>query len=373
MAAAKSSSKATSQINFITGSDEANVKKAATELAAQLAPSDDPLGIETIDGADANADQAAECVARTIEAILTVPFFGSAKLVWLKSASFFADTVTGRSDTVTGALERLADLLEKGIPADITLLISAPEADKRRTPYKRLSKIAATQIHDKPSFGFGATEADLVDWVEQQLAPHPLKLTHGAIATLAARVGTETRQLQSEIEKLTLAFPAGHEITEDDVRSLVPATRAGGIFDLGNAISRRDLSLSLATLEQLFHQGERAVGILLVAIIPTVRNLLVVKDLMERHRLQPPAQPHFFAGTLKKLSDAATAHLPRKKDGTLSTYPLGIAAVNARRFSLPELEEAYLACAAANRTLVSSQLAESVVLTRLVVQITSQP
>ncbi len=372
MPAAKKKPSADTRVHFVTGSDESAVKTAATELAAQLAPSDDPLATETIDGADANAERSAECVGRTIEALLTVAFFGGAKLVWLKNASFLADSVTGRSDTVATALDRLVATVESGLPPDVTFLISAPEADKRRTAYKSLTKLATTTIHDKVSLGWGTTEADVVDWVQQRVAARHLNVTPDAAALLAARVGTETRQIENELEKLSLAFPPDHEITEDDVRTLVPTTRSGSIFDLGNSISKRDLPLSLTTLTQLFTQGEKAVGILLAAIIPTVRNLLLVKDLMDRHRIPVPGQPQYFAGSLKKLPDSATAHLPRKKDGTLSTYPLGIAAANSRRFEVLELQDAYLACAEANRTLVTTQLAESVVLDRLIVKICSR-
>ncbi len=366
MAAPKSTA---SPIYFVTGSDEAAVKKLAAELAAQLAPSDDPFAVETIDGAVATVDEACQRIGSAIEALLTVSFFGGGKLVWLKNASFLADSVTGRSESVGEAVERLLGVLEKGLDPGVCFILSAPEADKRRTAFKTLKKLGTVHVEDKPDFGWGATEADVVDWVAKQAAASGLRIAPEGIEVLAARVGVETRQLDSELQKLGIAFGGAGEVSVEDVRSLVPATRAGGIFDLSNAIARRDLALCLATLQQLLRQGERAVGILLAAIVPTVRNLLLVKDLMERHRIAPPAQPQFFAGALKRLSDEATAHLPRKKDGTISAYPLGIAAVNARRFSLPELADAFRACAAANRDLVTSQLAEDVVLSRLIVQI----
>ena len=121
-------------------------------------------------------------------------------------------------------------------------------------------------------------------------------------------------------------------ISSGDVRLLVPQTREGGIFDLSEAILKRDLRLALETLQQLIHQGEHGIGILLAAVVPTVRNLLLAKDLILSHNLPPPSQPQFFAGTLKRLSPVETSHLPRKKDGTLSAYLLGIAA--AQRFPL---------------------------------------
>lgn len=363
-------------LHFVTGSDESAVKKAATELAMKLAPSDDPFAIETIDGAVATVDEAVTRVHQTIEALLTVSFFAGAKLVWLKSASFFSDTVTGRSDNVSTAIDKLLDILEKGLPEGVIFLLSAIDPDKRRSPYKTLGKLATVHLHDKPDFGFGATEADVVDWVAQRAAKAGLRLTDEAATVLAARVGAETRQLDNELEKLALAFPetAAGSATQamlevEQVRDLVPSTRAGGIFDLSNAVAKRDLRLCLSTLEQLFRQGEKSVGILLAAVMPTVRNLLVVKDLMVAHKIQPPSQPQFFKSALDRLPAGATAHLPRKKDGTLNAYPLGIAAVNATRYSLPELQTAFLACARANRELVTTQLAEDIVMSRLLVEI----
>lgn len=374
--AKKKSPAADTGIHFVTGSDEAAVKKAATELAAQLAPSDDPFAIETIDGAVPTVDEAVARIHLTIEALLTVPFFGGAKLVWLKSATFLADSVTGRSESVLGAMDKLLAILTEGLPSGVRFLVSAIDPDKRRTAYKTLGKVAAVHLHDKPDFGWNSTEADVVNWVADRAAEAGLRLEPDAAAVLAARIGAETRQLANELEKLALAFPeaagsstAPTALTADQVRELVPATRAGGIFDISNALAKRDLALCLRTLSQLLRQGESGVGILLAAIMPTVRNLLVVKDLLVTHRLSPPAQPQFFSGTLAKLPAAVTAHLPRKKDGTLNAYPLGIAAANCARYQLPELQRAFAACARANRDLVTTQLGEEFVLSRLLVQI----
>ena len=154
-----------------------------------------------------------------------------------------------------------------------------------------------------------------------------------------------------------------------DVRLLVPLSRAGIVFELGNALAERNLHRTLALLDQLLFQGESAIGILLVAIIPTVRNLLVVKDLMARHRLTRPAQPFFFGKTLERLPAEATAHLPRKKDGTVNAFSLGIAASHVQRYTLRELRLALDACLAANIQLVTSSLEPKIALAQLLVKI----
>ena len=194
-------------------------------------------------------------------------------------------------------------------------------------------------------------------------------MDHEAARILTARVGTNTGQIDSELAKLVTAAGEGTIITEQLVRDLVPVTRAGGIFDLSDAINKRNVPLCIETLAQLRRQGENAVPILLAAIVPTVRNLLVAKDLMERHRIRPPSQPQFFASELKKLRAEETAHLPRKKDGGLNTYGIGLAAANAARFERDHLVSAFLACRDTYLKLLSGHGSDDTLLAQLIVRV----
>ena len=362
-------------LHFVTGSDEAEVRMAAKDLAAKLAPPDaGEFGMETVELPADTVDCAVEMINQTIGAIRTLPFFGG-KLVWMKGVTFLKDSVQGRSETVQEALEKFLGVLREGLPDGITLLISAPEPDKRRGFYKSLCEAADTVIKDKIEIGgFGGhSEDDLIDWVADRCRERGVKIDRRAAEVLAGRIGANSGQLQGEIQKLATAAGEGATVTEQLVRDLVPVTRAGGIFDLSDAINRRNLPLCLDTLSQLLRQGENAVGILLAAIVPTVRNLLVAKDLMQRYKLKPPAQPQFFASELRKLRAEDTAHLPRKKDGTINTYGIGLAASNAARFGLEHLEKAFLACRDANRKLLSGHGSEQTILTELIVRIVAKP
>src|SRR5438874_8368411 len=107
----------TANIRAIIGSDEARVKREATELAKQLAPAEaGEFGLETIDGAADNVDGAAAAIRSTIAALQTLPFFGGGKLVWLKSANFLSDDVKGKSISVLEPLEDLGALINSGLP-----------------------------------------------------------------------------------------------------------------------------------------------------------------------------------------------------------------------------------------------------------------
>src|SRR5438552_6540487 len=145
---------ATASIYAVVGSDEAEVKRAAAELATKLTrPEAGDFGLEVIDGAADNAEQAAARIRSGIEALQTLPFLGGAKLVWLKNVNFLGDDPKARSAAVQAALEELSAQIDSGFGPGITLLMSATEVDKRRSFYKTLIKRAELQVFDRLDSG----------------------------------------------------------------------------------------------------------------------------------------------------------------------------------------------------------------------------
>ena len=359
----------TAQIHAVVGSDESEVKRVAAELAAKLTPADaGDFGLEVIDGSGDNAEQSATRVRSAIEALQTLPFFGG-KLVWLKNANCLGDTVIGRAAAVQTALEELGEVLEAGLAPDITFLISSSEVDKRRSFYKALGNRAELQVIDKLDGTRSGWEEEATEIVRRRAKDRDLRFQEEALDLFVLLTGGDTRQIENELEKIDLYVGAERTVTADEVRTLVPLSRAGVIFELGNALAACDLDRALALVRSLLDQGESAIGILLVAILPTVRNLLLAKDLMERHRLSRPSAPFSFVSAVNRLPASATEHLPRKKDGSLNAYALGIAAMSAHAFQTPQLIAGLEACLEGNLQLVSSQRDHELVLTEIVVKL----
>src|SRR5436309_15384037 len=314
---------ADANIYAIVGSDEAEVKRVAAELASNLTPSGaGDFGLETIDGAADNAEQAAARVRSTIEALQTLPFFGNQKVVWLKNVNFLGDDPKARSTAVQSALEELSELLGRGFGSEITFLISATEVDKRRGFYKALVKRAELQVFDRIDSGRAGWEEEATEIVRRRAKKRKLQFDDDALDLFVLLTGGDTRQIDNELEKIDLYQGRERAVNTGDVRELVPLSRAGVIFELGNALAACDLQRALMLVKRLLDQGETAIGILLVAILPTVRNLLLAKDLMERHRMARPQAPFTFISAMNRLPAEATEHLPRKKDGTINGYAL---------------------------------------------------
>jgi len=364
--------KARATVHAIVGSDDGGVKAAAKELAEKLSPGGE-FGTEVIDGGAMNSEEAADRIDSAIQALLTFPFFGGGKLVWLKSATFLADDQTGRAEAVLTALDRLVATLESGLPDGTVFLLSATPIDKRRSFFKTLQKLAKVQIIDALDTSRSGWEADAAALVRECASEHGLACPEESAEMIALMTGGDRRQIGSEIAKLDIYLGSDRrEISADDVHLLVPMSHVGVVFELGNALAARQAGRALELLERLIFHRESEIGILFASIIPTVRNLLLAKDLMVRHRIARPSAPFQFGKTIERLPASATAHLPRKKDGTVNAFGLGLAAAHAHRFSEAELRAAMHACLEANVKLVTSTLEPKVVLTELILRIAAR-
>ncbi len=277
----------------------------------------------------------------------------------------------GGAADVLGGLQALAAVLEAGLPEGIRFLLSAGSIDKRRAFYKTLSALASVQVFDNLDTSKAGWEERAMAMAEHMAAEIGLRLEGEALELLAIRTGGDRRTIGSELEKLSLYLgDQARAATLNDVRELVPMTGSAAVFELGNALAARNTPAALGLLELLARQkDESPIKSMLVAIIPTFRNLLAVKELMDNFKLSPPREAFFFGKTLEKLPAHATEHLPRKKDGAINAYALGIAAQHAHRFTLDELRAAQKHILDANIALVSTGQDPEGILRQLVIRL----
>ncbi len=350
------------------GSDESKAKEASLKLSRKIAPKDLEFGLEIVNGTAENSDHAARILAQTTEAIQTLPFFGGDKLVWLQGTNLFGDNIIGKSERTLHSVEAFLDLLKKGLPDDVKLIITATEMDKKRTFFKHISKIANVEAFDKVDITKDGWETKVMGWAQKEVQRLGLNFGQGALERFILTAGADTRTLQNELEKLSLYF-GSREICPEAISELVTTTHAGVIFEIGDSLSRRDLPRTLKLIETQLHNGEGAVGILRAAIIPKVRGLLHAKDLIARHNLSVGNNYRAFESKLNALPASDTGHLSQKKEGGINAYPIFLSAQAARNFSVHELVNALEACLEADLRLVTTQLNEHIVLCHLVTRI----
>src|SRR6267154_2651322 len=202
---------------LVCGDDEFAVKQRARQLYQQWSEELGGMDHEIIEASVANSGDALKAVGRLREALQTLPFFGSGKVVWLRDCNFLGDERTASSQAVTETLAELAEELKNFKWQNVRLLISAGKVDKRKTFFKTLDKIG-------PVENFTALSADDKDWAERAevaartaVRARQKEISEEALAELVNRVGPNARQLESEVEKVTLYSGERAEIRLEDV------------------------------------------------------------------------------------------------------------------------------------------------------------
>src|SRR5579862_9027954 len=100
---------------------------------------------EIIDAAVSNSGEALNALGKLREALQTLPFFGSGKVVWLQNCNFLGEERTASAKAVTENLAELAQELKTFAWQNVRLLISAGKVDKRKVFFKTVDKVGATE------------------------------------------------------------------------------------------------------------------------------------------------------------------------------------------------------------------------------------
>ncbi len=357
----------------VVGSDEGLVREKALHLYNELTGGvDDGFTHETIDGIADNSESAFEICSATVQALLTLPMFGGDKVVWLRNASFFADNVTGRSQRTESGVESLRTVLEKGIPDGVKFLFTAQDIDKRRSFWKFLEKTAQIQVHDRIDTSRDDWQDQVAALVARRARELGLSFTRDAMELFVMLAGEQSQQIGNELEKLDLYLgEERREVTEDDVRVLVPLSRAAVVFEIGKAIQLGNARRAIQLIDEQLAADESAIGIMRASIIGVVRNLFMAKLIIEKFHV-PTGNYSSFSGGLNRLPASDRAWLPQKKDGSgVNVFPIFLAAENAKNFELAGLQHVMEATLKADQALVTTGLDHRLVLHRLIVEIAS--
>src|SRR5207302_9731359 len=123
------------------------------------------------------------------------------------------------------------------------------KVDKRKVFYKTIDKLGKVE-------SFAGLSVDNKDWAEQAedwarkgIRQRQKEISDEALAELVSRVGPNARQLDNEVEKVSLYVGDRNEIQFDDVAAICTKNKMALAFALGDALGDRDLPRSLQRLD----------------------------------------------------------------------------------------------------------------------------
>lgn len=353
-------------IHAVFGTDEGRVAEEALALFEKLKPVDgDEFANDVIEGVADDAEHAFQLSASTVEAIQTVGFFGGAKVVWLKNATYLGDDRTGGAERAKTGVENLLECLKAGVAPEVEVLISAPLIDKRRAFYKWLSKNAEVKAYDKIDVSKEGWEDQVAVLVSRRAKEVKLDFDDEALDLFVQLAGEDTRQIGNELAKLSLYLGEGERVTIEDVRIMIPPSRKGVIWEISRAVERGEAARAIELIDAQLNKGENAIGLMRAAIIPTVRNLFYA-----RLALDTGAQPgHGMGKSLERLPPEKRAVFPKKKDGGINAWGISLAAGKVGKRNLKQMRKALECSLKADKALVTTSLDHRLVLHRLVVEL----
>lgn len=151
--------------------------------------------------------------------------------------------------------EKLFPLLEN--PVDSTVLVMTCEAlDKRKRAYKRLVEKAVVVELNRPY------ENQLLDWIDYLAHRQGLSIQREAAQMMRQFIGANLTEIHNELMKLRDYLGERKCVESQDVLQVVSQTRVDRIFDLTDAIGRRDKVNALHSLANLLENGQSEVGVL---------------------------------------------------------------------------------------------------------------
>jgi len=362
---------------LVCGEDDFAAKQRARQLYQQWCDALGGQDHELIEATVNNSGEALKAIGKVREALQTLPFFGGGKAVWLRDCNFLGDERAAQTAAVTDTLAELAQELKTFDWQNVRLLISAGKVDKRKAFYKALDKLGRVESFD----GWAGSNKDWAQqaelWARKAVEARGKQIGEHALAELISRVGPHPRQLDSEIEKLSLYVGDRKEITEADVNTICVKNKTARAFALGDALGNRNLPALLRCLDEelweaQFDKDRSEIGIL-YGLISKVRALLLLKEMLREGWLKPTENYNAFKSQLEKVDSAKLPADKRYNPLALNAYVLFKALPQARNYSEAELVQAMDLLLRANQRLVSSALDERLVLQQTLVQIVGAP
>ena len=358
---------------LICGDDEFAVKQRAKQLYQQWCDEVGGMDHEIIDAAVSNSGEALNAISRLREALQTLPFLGSGKVVWLRDCNFLGDERVATAQAVTETLNDFGGELKKFAWQTTRLLISAGKVDKRKAFFKTLDKTGQVEH-------LSGWSVDDRDWVERaelaartSIRERQKEISEEALAELIECVGPHPRQLNNEIEKLCLYVGERGKIAAADVSTICTRNKTARAFALGDALGDRNLPRLLQRLDEelweiKFDSKKSGIG-LLYGLIGKIRAMLLLKEMLREGWIKPEMDYNRFKAQLTRVPADKLPADKKFNPLAFNPYVLFKALPQVKRYSETELIRAMDLLLRCNQRLVSSGLEEALVLQQTLVQI----
>ena len=187
-----------------------------------------------------------------VNACRRYPMFAERQVVILKEAQQMRD------------IEKLEAYVDNPQPSTVFVVSYKDKKVDGRSKLAKVLKQKGEMLTTKKIY-----DSQLPEWSGQVVKQHGLSITQKALSLLVDHIGNDLSRIQNEIEKLAVNLNARKNITEDDIENYIGVSKEFNVFELQDAVARKDLPKAIRIV-QYFEANPKAAPIQLV--LPALYN-----------------------------------------------------------------------------------------------------
>jgi DNA polymerase-3 subunit delta len=187
-----------------------------------------------------------------VNACMRYPMFAEKQVVILKEAQHMRD------------IEKLESYIDNPLASTIFVVSYKEKKVDGRSKLAKTLKSKGEMLSTKKMY-----DSQLPEWVNQMVASHKLTIAPKALHLLVDHIGNDLSRLQNEVEKLAVNLAGRKNITEDDIEKYIGVSKDFNVFELQDALGKRDLAKSIRIIHY-FEANPKAAPIQM--ILPALYN-----------------------------------------------------------------------------------------------------
>lgn len=218
---------------YLFGSEQFFLERALKQLIDATVPEDArDFNFQVFHGKEAR-------IETILDTVRTLPVFSPTRLVLIKDAEKLS----------TSDLDELILYVDNPVP-EACLVLVGDKIDRRKKFFQTFQKKGAL-VEFK-----GLYENQIPSFVKEQASAAGFSFTEDALALFCRRSGTSLLEIDGELQKLFQYLGQERKLVDvADVEAIVSDTRVDSIFDMVNAIGRREAGEALRLLGRLLDEG----------------------------------------------------------------------------------------------------------------------
>ena len=187
-----------------------------------------------------------------VNACMRYPMFAEKQVVILKEAQQMRD------------IEKLESYIDNPLASTIFVVSFKEKKVDGRSKLAKTLKSKGEMLTTKKMY-----DSQLPEWVNQMVASHKLTIAPKALHLLVDHIGNDLSRLQNEVEKLAVNLAGRKNITEDDIEKYIGVSKDFNVFELQDALGKRDLAKTVRIIHY-FEANPKAAPIQM--ILPALYN-----------------------------------------------------------------------------------------------------